>query len=191
MRKVILIFMLLLSYSVTAFAYKNEPTTFRGMKWGMAPAEIAQMTNVTLVQNPFTAKTIFPFWLYGDGNYKLCDIDITNNIELEFFHNKLFLVEVPIGDGENDFLKYNEMKEKLIALYGYPDEEKDFLGRMAQWKGVTTNISLIRRETCPVNRGKSFAVAVRISNKTLNRAKIDEMMKKFDDENDKGLKSGW
>ena len=108
-KKVFIILSILLP--VFAFAeepFPNEPTGFRGIKWG---TDLSKIPDMMLLKDNGDIK----LYIKRGEKLKIVDSELIS-ILYKTFNNKLFSV---IIDFEADFKGYLKLRNVLVSLYGY------------------------------------------------------------------------
>ena len=156
MRKILLSLIMLLFATNIAFAFRNEPSGFRNLNWGISVAEfkseypnaiLSEQTNLEKLLNEVSYKV-------GAQNSTISNVKITGPIKYSFWENKLISVSIPISgaDVSDTFVKTNKMLSALNVLYGdctysFEDgsifDKSNLFFKHYAWEGYTTTIILI------------------------------------------------
>lgn len=129
MKKIIFIFIFVLSFSSLAFSFDNEPETFRNIKWGK---NISELKDMKIVQNAGDNK----FYKRKSEKLKIGTAKI-NDLVYAFYKGHFAGVLIRFSESSN----FMDIKEAFIQLYGEGVKSNRFLDNY-WWFGSDVDINL-------------------------------------------------
>ena len=157
--KVVVIILIFFFSSTISFAFQNEPSGFRGIKWGSTDKVGEKGYKLTSDKEGLKVyyKTLEDRVFYRDG------IEVRALRILYFtFEGKFMSTKIICKPSD-----WNSMKKILISLHGSPTKATDKgYSKTVEWAGQKTNIKMIYTKK---KDSKKEYVSVGIFNKELNK----------------------
>jgi hypothetical protein len=123
----VLLLIIALCVAIPAFAFKNEPDEFRGIKWG---TNIGQLTDMVLSGDSGEEK----FYLRKNDKMQIGDATL-DTLEYAFYKERFFAVFIKFkGDTNSDSLW-----DTLSYVYGKSDGKGLEVGSF-YWEGTTVKL---------------------------------------------------
>ncbi|MDD2715203.1 MAG: hypothetical protein PHW04_04850 [Candidatus Wallbacteria bacterium] len=119
---------IILLISISANAFQNEPTGFRGISWG---TDISKLENMKLSTPGNT-----PSYEKIGEKFKIGDADL-ENVYYITYKNKLFMIQIPF----KYLFSFSRIKNTFFEQYGAVEKAQIFPEKYI-WTGKNIHISL-------------------------------------------------